>query len=483
MRFLRNWGALLLPLASLFSLAPCSSADSTLVQPKEFTPPPVFKNTNLLRTIDITKPYVRETTAMVIDNISKEPQTEYYVLVPKGIIENISYFEARGESGPHAVSPTVFNPKSETQYYRVLFSAPLPAGKSAKLWITLAQTDCLTPVPALIGQTDKQFLQWTGSQYAASAYITEKQKTKIKFPNNEVPNFTVLENNDENDDPTGAGSWYTYGPYKTVNPDQKGGKAITLRFEYTSPVIKMIRMERHIEVSHWGGNIAFQERYWMTNLGAKLKDTFSRVQWASTSYYNPPTSAIKQLTFTLIPGAQDAYFTDEIGNVSTSRFRSNMREAHLELKPRYPVFGGWNYSFVVGWNHDLKNFLRVSQDGERYILKVPFLEGPKDSVTYDEMEITVVLPEGAIDVKYSPPIPLISEEEYLHHTFMDTLGRTAIKMRAVNVVDEQHKKELIVTYHYPTMALHRKPFAIFTGILTLFTFSWLVSKIDLRIGK
>lgn len=158
---------------------------------------------------------------------------------------------------------------SETHYYRVLLNAPLPAGKSTKLWITLAQTDCLIPVPALIGQTDKQFLQWTGSQYAASAYVTEKQKTKIKFPNSEVPNYTVLQKNGEGDDPTGAGSWYTYGPYKTVGPDQKGGKAITLRFEYTSPVIKMVKMERHIEVSHWGGNIAFEERYWMTNLGAK----------------------------------------------------------------------------------------------------------------------------------------------------------------------------------------------------------------------
>ncbi|RPB03159.1 Ribophorin I [Choiromyces venosus 120613-1] len=482
MRSLRNWGALLLPLTSLFSLSSCSSADSTLALPKDPTPPQVFKNSNLLRTIDITKPYVRETIAMVIDNISKEPQAEYYVPIPKGIVENISYLEARGEDGPHVVNLAVFNPESETQYYRVLLNAPLLAGKSTRLWITLAQTDRLTPVPALIGQTEKQFLQWTGFQYAASAYVTEKQKTKIKFPNNEVPDYTVLKNG-ESDDPTKAGSWYTYGPYKTVKPDQKGGKAITLRFEYTSPVIKMTRMERHIEVSHWGGNIAFEERYWMTNLGAKLKDTFSRVQWASTNYYNPPTSAIKQLTFPLIPGAQDAYFTDEIGNVSTSHFRSNIREAHLELKPRYPVFGGWNYSFVVGWNHDLKNFLRVSQDGERYVLKIPFLEGPKDSVTYDEIEITIVLPEGATDVKYSPPITLVSQEEYLHYTFMDTLGRAAIKMKAVNVVDEQHKKELIVTYRYPTMALYRKPFVIFTGVLTLFTFSWLVSKIDLRIGK
>src|SRR5437868_2671809 len=90
MRSLQSWGALLLPLASLFSLAPCSRTDSALVLPKGFTPPQVFKNTNLLRTIDITK---------------------HYVPVPKGIVESISYLEARGEDGPHTVNPTVLNPK------------------------------------------------------------------------------------------------------------------------------------------------------------------------------------------------------------------------------------------------------------------------------------------------------------------------------------------------------------------------------------
>lgn len=109
MRSLQNWGALLLPLSSLFSLTSCSSADSTLDLPKDFVPPQVFKNSNLLRTIDITKPYVRETVAMVIDNISKEPQAEYYVPIPKGIIENISYLEAKGEDGPHVVNTAVFD--------------------------------------------------------------------------------------------------------------------------------------------------------------------------------------------------------------------------------------------------------------------------------------------------------------------------------------------------------------------------------------
>jgi oligosaccharyltransferase complex subunit alpha (ribophorin I) len=66
---------------------------------------------------------------------------------------------------------------------------------------------------------------------------------------------------------------------------------------------------------------------------------------------------------------------------------------------------------------------------------------------------------------------------------MDTIGRTALKLSLTNVVDEQQHKELIVTYHLPKMAAYRKPFVIFTALSTLFLFSWVVSKIDTRIGK
>jgi oligosaccharyltransferase complex subunit alpha (ribophorin I) len=138
------------------------------------------------------------------------------------------------------------------------------------LQIDTAQTDSLIPIPGYIGQADKQFLHWNGTQYAALAYITQKQKTKVKVPNNEVPDFTKLApKSDGTEDPTKAGNIFTFGPYSLVKPEQKGGETISLRFEYTSPVIKMNKLERHIEVSHWGGNLAVEERYWMTNMGAK----------------------------------------------------------------------------------------------------------------------------------------------------------------------------------------------------------------------
>lgn len=108
------------------------------------------------------------------------------------------------------------------------------------------------------------------------------------------------------------------------------------------------------------------------------------------------TYALKELRFPLRVGSADAYYYDVIGNVSTSRFRSNKREAVLETKPRYPVFGGWKYPFTIGWNSDAKHFLRKLSGGS-YILNVPFLEGPKqaEGVEYEQVELRVILPEGA----------------------------------------------------------------------------------------
>lgn len=170
-----------------------------------------------------------------------------------------------------------------------------------------------------------------------------------------------------------------------------------MRYEFTKPLLHTTLLERDIEVSQWGGNLASEERYWLTNKGANLAGHFSRVTWAATQYYNPPTSALKMLTVPLQVGSLNPYFTDDIGNVSTSRYRSNLREAILELRPRYPVFGGWKYSFKIGWDANLRNHLRKLTKGDGHVLRVPFLEGPKmgEGMAYEKVHLRVILPEGA----------------------------------------------------------------------------------------
>ncbi len=276
---------------------------------------------------------------------------------------------------------------SPTQFYRITLPSPLPPKAQQTLSIAYHVLSALVPLPATIQQQDKQYLLHTFSTYSPSAYLTSKQKTKVKFPTTDIPDYTS--------EPERQGTTFTYGPYENIPAGSE--QEASVRYEFTKPVIHATLLERDIEISQWGGNLASEERYWLTNRGAHLANHFSRVTWASTQYYNPPTSALKMLTVPLKVGSLDPYFIDDIGNVSTSRYRTNMREALLELKPRYPVFGGWKYSFRIGWNSDLKSFLRKLVKGDGYVLKVPFLEGPKmgEGVSYEKVDLRVILPEGA----------------------------------------------------------------------------------------
>lgn len=245
-------------------------------------------------------------------------------------------------------------------------------------------------LPASIPQDGEQFLAYDFSVFAPSAYPTKKQKTEIKAASGTIPDYTTIDKF-----PQKSGSKLTYGPF-----DEKPAGAVSpaqVRFEFTKPVTHVSELERDIEVSHWGGNVAFEERYTMFHRGANLSTQFNRAKWTQSQYFKAgASSALKELRVPLQVGSVDPYFTDVIGNVSTSRFRSNKREALLELKPRYPLFGGWKYPFTIGWNTNAANVLRNTASGGK-VLKIPFIEGPKqpEGVEYGQVTVQVLLPEGS----------------------------------------------------------------------------------------
>lgn len=386
-----------------------------------FKPPPVFKNVNLFRSINLEKGYPRETINVVIENVDSKPQDEYYLPFPEHIFDKVGAFEARDKNAPtkgsfvaeprldlygyvedawlldavETSSDGAF-PRRDTQYYRIHLSEPLKPSGQQTLSISYVLLSSLHPLPASISQAEKQFLIYSFSAYTPSAYPTSKQKTKLQFPSPDVAEYPPGGGASRTKpDPVRQGASITHGPYADIPAGAV--EPVKYRYEFTKPLIHASRLERDVEVSHWGGNLATEERYWLVNGAANLSTPFSRAVWTQTMYYNPPTTALKGLMFPLRLGASDPYFVDDIGNVSTSRFRSNIREATLELKPRYPVFGGGRYSFRVGWNAHLKGYLRKLARGDGYVLKVPFLEGPRmaEGVEYEKVVVRVILPEGA----------------------------------------------------------------------------------------
>ncbi|KAI9690625.1 MAG: dolichyl-diphosphooligosaccharide--protein glycosyltransferase subunit 1, partial [Bogoriella megaspora] len=369
-----------------------------------------------------------------------------------------------------------------TEFYLIHLPTPLAAKAQQTLSISYNVLSALSPLPSSIGQTEKQYLQYTFSAHTPSAYETENQKTKLKFPNGDIPNYTLIPGSGT-EDPQKQGSSITYGPYEKTPAGST--QPVTVRYEFTKPVLHTALLQRDIYVSHWGGALSIEELYNpLTNAGAKLKGFFNRVEWQRSAYYNPASAALKELRFPLTPGSSDAYVVDDIGNVSTTHWRSGAKEALLELRPRYPIFGDWRYKFKMGWSADLSQYLR-NVGGDRFVLKVPFIEGPKASEgsVYERVEVNVVLPEGATNVDFSTNIPILTNSTSFFRTYMDTTGRSKLTLVAQNVVDGQRESDLFVTYEYPWTAGLKKPLTIFGGMLSVFAAIWALGQLNVNIGK
>ncbi|ETN39104.1 uncharacterized protein HMPREF1541_05326 [Cyphellophora europaea CBS 101466] len=503
--------------AAISLLLGTSLAESNLTTPQstrqilqgDFKPPQVWENANLVRNTNLEKSYVRETVNLVIKNTDKSPQSEYYFPFDYDVIGNVGGFEVRNRNDDTKTKFKVTTAalaavldgdvsSKPTQYFVIHLPTPVQSEDSITLSISYHLLNSLMPLPAAIKQDEKQYLTYSFSAYFPSAYPTLKQKTKLKSPSADVPEYSTTKGLTKSADPTKEGSALTYGPYDTTTPPFTS-HPVTVRYEFTKPVLLSTTLSRSLEVSHWGGNLATEDHYALTNTGAHLSNHFSRVSWATQNFYvqsnQISTPALRQLNLALPALSADPYYTDDIGNVSTSRFRptprtSPTRPANLELKPRYPLFGGWNYTFRIGWNAPLSSYVRaLAAKPSTYVLRAPLLSPPvnPEGLSIGAYSLDVLLPEGATIQSHEivgPSLPDFEVEEGTTKTFMDTtLGRTRLTLKARNVVDEIRDAELLVTYEYTTAAALRKPLSIVAGFVAVFVVLWAVGQLDTSIGK
>jgi oligosaccharyltransferase complex subunit alpha (ribophorin I) len=65
-------------------------------------------------------------------------------------------------------------------------------------------------------------------------------------------------------------------------------------------------------------------------------------------------------------------------------------------------------------------------------------------------------------------------------TYLDTIGRTVLTLKARNVPDDFRDRVLYVSYDYSFIASLRKPFVIFGSVISVFIGTWLLSKVDVK---
>ncbi|RUP50168.1 Ribophorin I [Jimgerdemannia flammicorona] len=466
-------------LACLLLLTVAALADhpSTGIAKSPLKIPQNFVNVHILRNLDLSSAVVRELTTVVVKNVANDAQSEYFVPIPEQIDAHVAIVEASNKkSGTQLeVKKDSFDSEKLIQYYKVILQQPLQPQEKDTITLKVVYTHVLSSLPKHIPQVAKQFLVYTGNVFVFSAYTSEKQKTVVKLPTTTVVTYTNNEGT-----VTKTGNLINYGPFNSISPHQH--TRLYVHYEGTKPLLTFSRVRRELEVSHWGGNLAVEEHFELKHDGARLKTQFSRVEFQQSAHVHAQTAVLKSLTFTLPAGASDPYYRDEIGNVSTSNFRSTPRGATLELRPRYPLYGGWNYTWYHGYNLPLDAFARFNKEKDVYVLNVPFLKTVTDA-TVDRAIIKVLLPEGAINVKVTLPFAVDSETHGKHLTYLDTTGRYAVVLEKHNVVDE-HAQNFQITYEYPPLELLRKPLAASAAFFALFVISAVLSRVEFRItGK
>ena len=165
------------------------------------------------------------------------------------------------------------------------------------------------------------------------------------------------------------------------------------------PFAKFSNLIREVEVSHWG-SISFEEIYELKHAGAKLKGGFSRFDYQMKRMNQSPS--FRSLVAHLPAQATNIYYRDQIGNISTSDIKAVAGSGlELEIQTRFPMFGGWQTQFYIGYAIPTELALFRSGDNQ-YRLEFDFFT-IFENVWVDEMEVKVVLPEGCENIRISTP--------------------------------------------------------------------------------
>ncbi|KAI8381186.1 Ribophorin I [Radiomyces spectabilis] len=406
---------------------------------------PDFVNTKALRVIDLRSSIVHEDIGIRAKNIQNQPVSEYFVTIPKPVEERIASISAFLRQEPKSslsIEQVGFDSERGHQLYKVTLPEPVQPNEDIRIGIKVAYTHVVAPLPKKMPQVAKQHLTYVNNMYLYSPYATEETKTTLHLPTNNVVSFTEAQ-----DLVTRAENKIIYGPFQSITP--YAYQPLQCHYEYSKPILTVTDLVRDVYVSHWARNMAVEESYNLRHDGARIDGEFSRIKYQQSAVVHAQTNVLKRLTFNLPPFARDVYYRDEIGNVSTSHLRHEPRTTVLDIAPRYPLFGGWNYTWNHGYNVDASQFVHYSKKEGRYILNMKFVENAKE-MAIDRVTLNIVLPEGARNVQVYAPFHLDVIEHGKHFTNFDSTGRYKLVLQKYNVVreHEQFIQVLFFCFHW-----------------------------------
>ena len=271
---------------------------------------------------------------------------------------------------------------------------------------------------------------------------------------------------------------------------------------FSNPTYGPIITEYHrkVYIEHYSGILNIHNNYVLVNKGSKL-DYFNRADYVKQRGTFTRIPIIQQLEFNL-PHVDLPWVRDLVGNISTSNFRQlKSTKSLLEIKPRYPIFGGWQFEFGNGYLLPSQQVMKVGTLEELMpLLKKPVLldkhaqEHSNTNAIYYMTTIRladlpqypcisctteIVLPEGAHSIYIQTKVNKMELNQNKEYSYFDVMGRKTI---VLNSFYRSSSGSLKILYALsPFDAYLRKVTTITLGVFSVFMSLLMMSKINLKL--
>lgn len=429
-------------------------------------------NEDVKRTVDLSTHLAKITAEIVLSNHGQSSVQSFILGVDADLAPHMAYIGAsvkgEEEDGTLELQQTSIQGQ-RGEFYKVLLPSSLAAGAQLKVNAEMTFSHVLKPFPTQITQAERQLVVFQGNHYLYSPYPTRSQTTRVRLASKTVESYTKLGNPSKNDE------IIEYGPFRDIAPFSED--AMKIHYENNSPFLTITSITRTIEVSHWG-NIAVEETIDLRHTGAILKGPFSRYDYQRQS--DSGISSVKSFKTILPASAQDVYYRDEIGNISTSHLQVLDDSVEVEVRPRFPLFGGWKTHYIIGYN--LPSYEYLYTLGDQYALKMRLVDHVYDDQVIDHMTVKIILPEGAKNIHVDTPYKIDRMPNQLHYTYLDTFGRPVLVATKNNLV-EQHIQDFVVHYTFNKILMLQEPLLVVGAFYILFFTVIIYVRLDFAITK
>ncbi|CAL9730071.1 dolichyl-diphosphooligosaccharide--protein glycosyltransferase subunit 1 [Monosporozyma unispora] len=445
-----------------------------------------WENTQLSREIDLQYTFTVDTFELTIKNIADKPLKQYYITIPYELMGQLSTLTASLTKKEDAfLNCYLFNGTSTLEDGTVLgygvieLPSPVQPGREIEITAKVFYNVAGKPYPAKMNLGEVQQLYFTSNRLPMSPYLTVEStlvvNTRSKVQEDNKPEDESLQGVFNEDTKV-----MEFGPWSNTKPNTVS--ELNLIYKHVTALKEIVNLQRDVWVSNWASTIQFEEYYEMTNKGAALNGGFDRLAYMKQSQMMQLGMIpwIQVLEMGLPVGASEHFCTDKVGMVSTTE----VIEDSFFVRPRYPVFGGWFYNFTIGWTNQLSQFARnYPNDDETFLLAVPVLNGPADTV-YDHAFVNVYLPEGAEIMEADSPVSykymyVNNEQSY----FDMNEGHVKLTFEFDNLFTNIGKADLLIKYKYSKTALYKKPLSIAVYFFTALMGFFIIKSLNFSVNK